>query len=134
VPPQRLLTEPAWPGVTSLVIGVGWLLLDLLGGGLGLRTVVASAFVALGSLQLVRRHTVLDELGITLPGSFRGRIRWADVVSVGQSRMALHHQDVELVLRGDRSPVRLKERHGGRDFEAVHAAWSAYGTPEDGTS
>lgn len=36
--------------------------------------------------------------------------------------MALHHQDVELALPGRSEPVWLKERNGGRDFEAVHEA------------
>jgi hypothetical protein len=134
VPPQRLLTEPAWPGVVWLSFGVLWLLIELVADALSPRTVVAGVFMVLGSLQLVRRHTIIDQQGITLPGRLSGRISWGDVVSVEQSTMALHYQDVELVLRGERSPVRLKERHGGRDFEAVHAAWSAYGTAEGGTS
>jgi hypothetical protein len=94
---QRVLGQPAWPALLGLALGVGWLLLDFTFGPVSLRTLFGVGLVVLSLTLLVTRHTVLDEQGIKLAGSLRRHIKWADIVAVRQSKMALHYQNVELL-------------------------------------
>lgn len=110
-------------------------LLDLLDGRFGFSTLAGIAFMLLGVTTLASGNTVLDQQGIKPAGSCRRRLSWADVVAVQQSRMALHYQDIELTVRGQHEPLRLKERNGGDDFKAVHEAWLSRRTenaPDEG--
>jgi hypothetical protein len=127
---QQVLKGPVWPAPAGLALGAGWLLEDVLNRGAGPGVLTGVGFVVLGVTHLVSRNTLIEEQGIKPAGCIRRRVRWADVLAVEQSRMALHHQDVELTVRGRRQPIRLKERRGGGDFAAVHQAWLSHETQD----
>lgn len=121
---QRIVLKgPTWPACTWLTLGVAWLL-EFTDGDVDVRgAVVGFGYFVIAVVHFVGRDSVLDGQGIKPADWLSRRIKWADVVAVTPSKMALHYKDIELTVRGRRDSVWLKERNAGRDLEAVHDLW-----------